>query len=110
MEWLIIAVLVMLLLLGIVFFAVKKKKPMDYYNLFTIGIIWTIIGIPLKNYILSALGLIFMIVGIVNKKRWKETHKPWNKLPKKERKYKLILIGTLSVLVLLGLVAYYYSV
>ena len=34
----------------------KKKRPIDYYNLFIIGIVWIGAGIPLKNYALSVVG------------------------------------------------------
>ena len=108
-PWIMIVILVVLILLGMLFFYMckgKKHKP-DYYSLFTIGIIWVAIGIPLKNYVLLIMGIIFLIVGLVNKKKWKTNRRTWNDLNSKEKKIKLIAITILGVLVFLGLVVFF---
>ena len=108
-PWLLMAVVIALILLGILSFYLYrgKKHKTDYYALFTMGIIWTAIGIPLKNYALSVMGIIFLIVGLVNKKKWKENRRTWKDLDSKEKKIKLIVIIALGVLVFFGLVAYF---
>jgi len=105
-PWILIAVLIMLILLGVIAIYVLKgkKRPTDYYSLFTIGIIWFIIGIPLENSILSILGLVFMITGLIHKKDWKKNHRKWKDLDKIEKKISTIIMIILGILVLAGLV------
>ncbi len=112
-PWILIAVLVVLIILGIlaIIIAKKNKRPTDYYALFMIGLIWCGAGIPMavssKNYALPAMGFIFMIIGLANRKKWKENRRTWDQLDKKERKSKLIIIIILGALILAGLVAYF---
>ena len=103
-----ISIAVSMLILGvalIIYAAIKdrKQKP-DYYSFFIMGILWLIIGMPIKNYILSGLGLLFGFVGILNKHRWKEHHKTWEQLNSNERRVKVCLIIGLFTFVLLGFV------
>ena len=104
-PWILVSVLVLIILLGvIVIFAFKgKKRPIDYYDLFKIGIIWVIIGIPLRNSVLWILGLIFMLVGLVHKKQWKKNHRKWKNLDKTEKKLSILIMIILGILVLAGL-------
>lgn len=106
--WGIFSVAIIIIILGILFIIVnrKKKYPTDYYNLFVMGIIWTAIGIPLENFALSAMGIIFLVIGLVHKKEWKKNRRSWKKLSKEERKIKIILIIGLTILLILGLVAF----
>jgi len=105
-PWLLIAIAVLLVILGIiaVIMTRKKRRPTDYYNLFIIGIIWLPIGILLRNYVLVGLGLVLVIVGLVNKKKWEQNRIRWSDLDKSEKKIRLWIMGGLGILVLLGLI------
>lgn len=107
-PWIIIAVGVLVILLGIVYiFSIKKhKRPVDYYNLFIIGLIWTVIGIPLKNLILGLLGILFMVVGLVNKNKWKKNRKRWKNLSKDEKIITIVIMVILLLLVIVGLILF----
>ena len=113
--WIIISILILLVVFGILAIIGlkmqgKKKRPVDYQTWFTMGIIWTGIGIPLKNYALSIMGIVFMIVSIVHKKEWKKNHKAnkWEKLSSKEQKFKLWILLTLGILMFIGLVVLFF--
>ncbi|MDD4333161.1 MAG: hypothetical protein PHT51_03545 [Patescibacteria group bacterium] len=103
-----IAIAVVIILLGIVFLinVRKEKRPTDYYNLFIIGVIWTAIGLPLKNYTLGILGLAFLSIGLVNKNKWKANHKTWNDLSARERKVSLGVMILIGVIVILGMITF----
>lgn len=79
-----------------------KKFKADYYALFWLGLFWMILGLPEKNYSLSVLGFIFFIIGLAKKSKWKENHRSWNELTSKEKRFKLILIAIVSILLLAG--------
>lgn len=80
----------------------KEKRPVDYYNLFIMGIIWLGAGVPLQNYALCALGLIFMTFGLVNRDKWKANRRKWNDLDQKEQKMRMWIMTILGIIVLLG--------
>ncbi|MFH1455380.1 MAG: hypothetical protein ABIF40_00335 [archaeon] len=101
-----IAVLILLLLAVAIFLSKKNKREPDYYSFFILGIIWTVIGIPLDNFALSAIGIIFLIIGLANKNKWKKNKRTWKKLNKKEKRVRIIITVILGILVLLGLVLY----
>ncbi|MFA4833952.1 MAG: hypothetical protein WC619_03865 [Patescibacteria group bacterium] len=105
-PWLLISVAILLVLFLILAIMLKKgiKRPPDYYAFFIMGIIWLILGIPLKNYTLSIMGLVFTIVGLVNKKKWKENRQCWGTMTPEEKKWKTIILVILGLLVLAGLV------
>lgn len=105
-PWILVAIGVLIILLAVVyvFSARKKKRPVDYYNLFIIGLIWTAIGIPLKNLILGLLGILFMVVGLVNKSKWKKNRKRWKNLNKSEKIITIVIMIILLLLVIAGLV------
>jgi len=112
-NWSIVSlvILVLLIILGIaaviyIYKRPEKRKP-DYHAFFVMGIVWLIIGIPLKMWGLSAIGLVFTIVGLANKKKWKENRKCWSDLTDKEKKFKMIIVIALGVLVLIGLAIYF---
>jgi len=82
----------------------KYKRPIDYYNLFMIGLIWLAIGIPFDNYILSGLGLVFVVSGLINHKKWKSNRLTWSMLTIEEKKIKVYLIAFLLCLIILGMI------
>lgn len=108
LPWILISLvtLLILLLLFVVFIRKKKKFGPDYYAFFIMGIIWVAFGIPTKNFGLAGMGVVFSIWGIVHKKEWKQNHRNWSQLTKKEQKLKMWVIIALSILVLLGLAAF----
>ncbi len=107
--WLFAAILIfaVILVLLIVFMARKKKSPPDYYALFIIGLMWTVLGLPLKNYALSAAGVVFVIVGLANKNKWKKHEEDWSKLNRPEKIVRIITMAILGLLVVLGIVFYF---
>lgn len=54
----------------------KENKESDYRSFFMMGLIWTIVGVPLyfssNNIAFLAMGIIFLVVGLANKSKWKE--------------------------------------
>lgn len=107
-PWIMITIAVVLILLFVVFVMYRKKHkgPTDYYALFTIGITWVAIGLPLKNPGLWGLGFVFMIIGLVHKKKWKKNHRSWNKMTNKEQRMKLIILMILGIILVIGIVAF----
>jgi hypothetical protein len=106
--WLLIAIGVLVILLGIIAIWVNrgKKHEPDYYTFFIMGIIWLAVGIPLDNSALFIMGLVFMAVGLANKNKWKKKQKTWSKMNKKERKIMVILILIGLVLLVLGMITF----
>ena len=107
MPWIRVSILVLILFLLVVMLVVNKKhkRPVDYYNLFVIGLIWAVIGIPFENGMLACLGLVFMFAGLVHKKEWKKNKRSWNKLSKKERLVVMWITIILMALLVLGILA-----
>ncbi|MBN2421840.1 hypothetical protein JXB41_01320 [Candidatus Woesearchaeota archaeon] len=107
--WILISIAVLLVLLLVVFLAVKrgKKHRPDYYAFFIMGICWLPLGIPLNNYALSVMGLVFMIIGLVNKDKWKTNHRSWDKLDKQEKRLRSIILVILGLLVVAGFVVFF---
>lgn len=110
-SWIIILVGVLILILLVLFiFVIKKKRKRhepDYYNFFIIGILWAVVGLLSKeNSFFLIMGLAFMIISLIHKKNWKKNHRTWRQLSKEEKKWKVLLIIGLIILLILGLVAY----
>ena len=107
-HWLLAAIAILIIFLGIIYiFSVRKKRrPVDYYNLFIIGIIWAGVGIPLKNFALSAIGIIFMIIGLTHKNEWKKNRKRWKDLNKNERILTIVIMIVLLLLVIAGFILF----
>lgn len=101
-------ILGIILLLAVYYFIFtrKHKRPVDYYNLFMMGVVFSGIGVPLKNYALSMMGVVFLIAGLVNKKKWKQNRRRWDDLDYKEKKIRLILTGLILFMFILGLVLF----
>ena len=107
-PWILIAIAIVLVIFGVLSLLLlrKKKRPIDYYSLFIIGIIWFIFGIIVReNYFFWIMGLTFMAIGLINKDKWKSNRRRWGDMDKDERKLMIIIMIILGVLVLAGLVA-----
>ncbi len=109
----IILALISLLGGGLIFYLKKHEKHRpDYYQLFKIGIIWFPIGILIKildsecflGLIFIFLGLIYSTIGFIHRAKWEKNPRPWKKLTRKEKKVKIISLGILGILILLGLI------
>jgi hypothetical protein len=111
MPWILITVGVFLILFAILFVYLikrrKKPRPPNYYAFFVLGLVWLPIGIAMGNYVLAAMGFIFMVIGLVNKKKWKKNMVKWKDMEPFERKFTIIILVGLLVLVILGLLAFF---
>jgi len=114
-DWIIWAVLGLLVLLGVVAVAVRggKKRGTDYYALFVMGVTWIPLGIVFL-YVDSSLGGLFFIlglvytaVGILHKDEWKKNHRTLGQLSAGERKWKIGVIILLGLLALAGVVVFF---
>ncbi|MBW3022651.1 hypothetical protein KY308_00925 [Candidatus Woesearchaeota archaeon] len=107
-PWILISVAVLLALFLVVFIFLrrKKKRPVDYFNLFLIGIIWLPMGVVFDNYFFTLVGVIFMAIGLVNYKKWKKNHLRYKDLTKEEQKLRMIILIILGILVVAGLVLF----
>lgn len=108
-PWLMISIAIVILILFIVMVIITKgkKKPMDYYTLFIIGLTWIPLGLAMKNPALWIMGLIFFAVGITNKNKWDQNRKTWAKLTQKEKKIQMIAIGIGFLLLIAGIAAFF---
>ncbi len=43
--------------------------------MFIIGLVWTIIGLPLENHSLAGIGIVFLIAGLVHRDKWEKNKK-----------------------------------
>jgi len=110
MEWLLFSVVILavILILLVAFIWKKKKyKEPDYYGFFIIGLIWSVFGavmtiIDNENIFFLLMGVVFLALGAANRKKWKK----WAELGKKEKNYKLMLVGVLAAVVIAVLVAF----
>ncbi|MBR9690674.1 hypothetical protein GOV08_03235 [Candidatus Woesearchaeota archaeon] len=112
MIWIIASLIILLGLIavGVLIYSYKKKgslPPTDYYVFFVMGIAFIPLGMVLKNYAIFALGLIYMAIGLKNKNKWKKNHLKWKDLSKEQQRLKLIIIGVLTLVLIIGAAAYF---
>ena len=101
-----------LTLLGLVIFAIiayrhrgESREP-NYRVIFVMGITWLPIGIATKNYGFLGMALAFLIIGLLNRDKWKD-EKRWPDLSPYEQKTRIVLVGGLSLMLVVGVVAYF---
>ncbi|MBW3004562.1 hypothetical protein KY310_01915 [Candidatus Woesearchaeota archaeon] len=108
-AWIAVSIIILgviLILLAIYLYKHQgKKHEVDYKALFTMGMIFFVIGMTTKNPGMWIIGIALFAIGLVNRKKWKK-EKKWSQLSKKERKFKIVLLIILGVLVLAGLAAF----
>lgn len=109
-PWILISLVpagIILILLAV--FLIKHRRNIvkpDYYVFFIMGIIWLPMGIIFDNYFFSIIGLVFMTIGLANRDKWKSNHRSFNDMKPKEKKFMLIMMIILGILVLFGVIAY----
>lgn len=102
-TWIILAMIILLLVVFGAVFVLKKenKYEPDYRVFFILGITWLPLGIATNNSAFWGVGAVFMVVGLANRDKWKERSK-WSEMDPAKRKFKIIVIIGLTVL-LVGL-------
>lgn len=107
MPWILLGVGILLLVLLLLVFYLKRgeKHVPDYRTFFILGITWFPLGFVLDNSFFWIAGLSFMSIGLANVKKWQKP-KPWAELTKAERRSKKIVIFGLGLLVAVGLAAF----
>ena len=122
-PWILIAILVAAVLLGIVLvvFVRRRKQPrrVDYRNYFVMGVIWlaaapVLILLPwllhgeepffMASFFLI-MGLAYTIIGLLNRDKW---GKQLEVSPRAEKKM-MIVIGALVVSLLVGMVVFLFA-
>ncbi len=108
-PWLLIGIGLLLIVFAVLYIQMRKinKRPVDYYNLFIMGIIWLPIGIIMDYNAFLILGLIFTLIGIANKDKWEKNRVRWSDYTDKEKKFHKIMIGALTIILLIGIIAFY---
>jgi hypothetical protein len=108
--WVFLTILIVILILGFIFvlFLIKnkKKRKIDYYNLFIIGIMWVPLGIALGIYVFSLVGIVFLIFGFANKDKWETNRRTFNNLDKSEKRVMIFSLIFLFVLLIGGIIAF----
>lgn len=108
-PWILIGVATLIVLFGFMFLFRKNTHTINYYNLFIIGIIWMIIGIPTKNSALSIVGIVLVITGLVHRKDWKKNKKNWKYMNKKEKKFYIWILIILLLIFIMGIVVGFFA-
>jgi hypothetical protein len=107
-PWLLLAILAIGIMLAVFAFVLKRKyntEP-DYYALFVMGAVWTVIGIALSNVVLGAIGLILSVIGLLNKRKWNMKRRSWKDLSKPERLLLVVAVAVGLLLLALGIAVY----
>jgi uncharacterized membrane protein len=97
-----------------------KKRWIDYYVMFLIGVGWTILGLLFKIWLLVAIGGFFAILGYVRRKQWDDDLTGLGKANKEEilllrqqtdtLEFTLGIVIFAGILILLGVIIYMYLV
>jgi hypothetical protein len=105
-----IGLIIVGLLVGFIVFYRKRKEGMepDYRTIFTMGIIFLPLGIASENSAFFIMSMVFIAIGLLNRSKWKDEPK-WSELPTDKRRLKLVLMGGLALLVLVGIAALLYT-
>lgn len=113
-NYIVLGLLIGIALLGIVFAIVSYKhkgelnREPDYRAFFILGITFLPIGIATENPGLWGMGVVFMVLGAVNRNKWRDTPK-LSEMDPERRRFKLIIIGLLTFLLLTGFLFYVYA-
>lgn len=100
-----IMLMIMGLLLIMISVSLGQPRPIDYRNLFVMGLVWMIIGFPLNNQALWALGIILTVVGLLNTKKWGQSAKI--KLTPQEQRAKTGVLIITTICLVAGMFIYF---
>jgi uncharacterized membrane protein YhaH (DUF805 family) len=102
-----IAIAVLAVLFAVIAIVVRRgeKREPDYRTFFILGIAFLPVGIATDNPGLWGMGAVFLAVGLVNRDKWKDQPK-WPELSPAARRFKLIILIGLAVLLLATLFFY----
>jgi len=105
-----IGLLIVGLLVGFIVFYRKRKEGMkpDYRTFFIMGVIFLPLGIASENYAFFIMSMVLIAIGLLNRSKWKDEPK-WSELPERQRRLKLIIVGGLTLLLLIGIGVLLYS-
>lgn len=97
-----------------------KRRWIDYYVMFIIGVGWTILGLLFKLWFLAILGGIFAVWGYIKRKDWDDDLVGVGKANKNEilllreqtdsLEFTLGIIIFAGILILLGVILYMYFI
>jgi flagellar basal body-associated protein FliL len=113
-PWILIAILVLIVLLGIIAIVSIKRKgkqKQNYYSLFIMGAIWVPFGLFIMTLfpdttigsIFFILGWIYFVIGTMHKDKWDKKRGPYLI---ENPTLRWIVILVLGLMVLVGFVAY----
>ena len=102
--WLIIAIGELIILLAIIVWLGNyiKKRSVDYYTLFIIGIILLLFGFFIETILLWLPGLIVMTLAIAHRGEWKKNRLHWSDLTEEEKIFKCRVAISLFVVVVVS--------
>jgi len=104
-PWIAILIGVAAIGLLIVFVLVYKNRDeglrTNARTLFIMGMIWLPVGIASDNNVFLIMGLVFVAVGLANRSKWEDAPK-WSELSPGQRKVKLLIVGMVTLLMLIG--------
>lgn len=110
----IISILILIIVLGVLAIIMAKdrrKAGPDYYIMFLISIVWVPIGLIMQwkngESMFWVIGLFFLFISIWHKDKWKKNHTPFNKLNKKQKRFAMVVLLILTLILLMGLVIVY---
>lgn len=92
-----------------------RRKVLDYYVMFIIGIGWTLLGFAFKMNIVILFGITFSLIGYFKKDKWDSEDDIDKKIRSSRQQTDLIetifiIIIFLGIIALLGTIAYIYFV
>lgn len=85
----------------------KSRAKTDFYIIFILGLVWLVIGLPLRNYILSFFGLYLSGYSFMHRKNWKQNRTVWSKISKSDMRTSLTIMGMIIVLLIAWVYTYY---
>ena len=109
MLWLIIGIEVLMILVVVFIWRANqiKRRPVDYYLFFILGIIWLSFGLATETIGLWMPGLIFTIISLFHRSEWKKNRVRWCDFTEEEKRFRRIAIIALTIMFVLGIVVYY---
>ena len=107
--WLLIGIWALIFLLAVIAWQEirAQRRPVDYYMVFIMGIIWIPFGLATGNSGLWMAGLVFTIIGLAHRSKWKKNRVRWCDFTEEEKRFRRIIIIALTIVLILGIMAFY---